>query len=102
MISLNDEPDRIIYGRVYMYDEQTKTLIMKVIDTETYKETKQEHMIGMGVYNVVNVTYRGIDYTAPALSEDQIDEEWTVGEVDNKSNEYKEADKAFKAMLKDS
>ena len=84
-----------------MYDEQTKTLIMKVIDVEAYKETKQEYIIGMGVYNVVNVTYRGIDYSAPAISEEQMNEEYSVGEIDNKSNEFKEADKAFKAMIRD-
>ncbi len=51
---------RIIYGRVYLYDELTKTLILKVIDADRFKETKEEVIIGMGVYNTANVQWEGV------------------------------------------
>ena len=102
IISPTDEPDRLIYGRVYFFDDTNKTLILKVVDTEAYKEGKQEHIIGMGVYNTANVIERGFDFGAPKLTEEEEDEEFQIGEIDKTKTEYKEADKAYKAMLKDS
>ena len=67
MISINDEPDKIIYGRVYLYDEQTKTLILKLIDSSLYTQKKEELIIGMGIYNSTNITFKGNDPTAKEI-----------------------------------
>ena len=56
----------------------------------------------MGVYNTANVIERGFDFSAPTLTEEEEDEEFQTGEIDKTKTEYKEADKAYKAMLKDS
>jgi hypothetical protein len=40
IISPMDEPDRMIYGRVYFFDDTNKTLILKVVDTEACKQGK--------------------------------------------------------------
>jgi hypothetical protein len=71
IISPTDEPDRLIYGRVYFFDDTNKTLILKVVDTEAYKEGKQEYIIGMGVYNTANIIERGFDFSAPKLTEEE-------------------------------
>ena len=101
MISPSDDPDRIIYGRVYFFDDTNKTLILKVIDGEAYKANKQEHMVGMGLYNTANIIERGFDFSAPILTEEEANAGYQVGEVDKTRIEYKEADKAYKNMLKD-
>jgi hypothetical protein len=67
MISINDEPDKLIYGRVYLYDEQTKTLIMKVIDSTLYSQKKEEIIVGMGIYNSANITFKGNDPSAKEI-----------------------------------
>ena len=72
IISPSDEPERVIYGRVYFFDETNKTLILKVVDTEAYKRDRQEHIVGMGMYNTANIIERGFDFNAPALSEEEI------------------------------
>ena len=102
LISPIDEPERIIYGRVYFYDDTNKTLILKVVDPELYKSSKQEHVIGMGVYNTANVIERGFDFTAKTLTEEEVIQGFQAGEIDKSKIEYKEADKAYKNMLKDS
>jgi hypothetical protein len=101
IISPSDDPDKIIYGRVYFFDDTNKTLILKVMDTEAYLKKKSEFMIGMGMYNSANIIERGFDFTAPALSEDEIMNGYQLGEIDKSKIEYKEADKAYKIMLKD-
>ena len=99
LISPVDEPSRTIYGRVYFYDEANKTLILKVVDAETYRASKQEHIIGMGVYNTANIVERGFDFSAKTLREEEVLEGYQAGEIDQTKIEYKEADKAYKNML---
>ena len=59
LIMIKTDFDRIVYGRVYMYDESTKTLILKVIDHELYQQNKSEQITGMGVYNAANCEFVG-------------------------------------------
>jgi len=101
IISPSDDPEKLIYGRVYFFDDNNKTLILKVVDTEAYRKNKQEHIIGMGMYNTANIIERGFDFTAPMISEEEINHEYQTGEVDRSKYEYREADKAYKNMLKD-
>lgn len=101
IISPSDDPDKLIYGRVYFFDDTNKILVLKVVDTEAYKKNKQEHIIGMGMYNTANIIERGFDFTAPTISEDEISHGYQTGEVDKSKYEYREADKAYKNMLKD-
>jgi hypothetical protein len=42
-----------------MYDESTKTLILKVIDHELYLAKQTEQIMGMGVYNAANCEFVG-------------------------------------------
>lgn len=42
-----------------MYDESTKTLILKVIDSDLYQSTSTEQIVGMGVYNAANCEFVG-------------------------------------------
>jgi|LauGreDrversion4_2_1035121.scaffolds.fasta_scaffold687883_1 hypothetical protein len=100
LISPIDEPEKTIYGRVYFYDDTNKTLILKIVDPETFKATKQEHIIGMGVYNTANIIERGFDFTVKALSVEEYDQEFQAGDV-SKNSDFRDADKTFKTMLKD-
>ena len=56
----------------------------------------------MGVYNTANIIERGFDFTAKILSEEEVNQGYQAGEIDQSKIEYKEADKAYKSMLKDS
>ena len=47
--STSSAEDEIVKGRVFLYDDQTKTLILKIFDPES----KQQ--IGMGLYNSQNI-----------------------------------------------
>lgn len=69
LIRITTEFNKTVYGRVYLYDEQFKTLILKVIDTQTYIDTRNEVPIGMAVYNVNNVKFEGEEIGAREISE---------------------------------
>lgn len=111
LIKIKTDFGATVYGRVYLYEEQTKTLILskfekltftEVIDDEYYKENKTESIVGMGVYNCANIQFEGVELDTRRLSEQELQEEYQTGELpaeDKQSSEYKEADKNFKAQL---
>ena len=54
--------DEIVKGRIYLYDDSTKTLILKLWkDSEIEEQDSQKgYQIGMGVYNALNVSLEKI------------------------------------------
>ena len=74
---------------MYFFDVTIKTLILKVVDSEAFMEGKQEHIIGMGVYNTANVIERGFDFSAFKLTEEDEDEELQTGDIGNCKTENK-------------
>lgn len=94
LIKITTEFGQTVYGRVYIYDEQFKTLILKVIDTQIYIDTREEIVTGMAVYNVNNVKYEGEETGARELTEAEI-LEYQAGEIDANAEHYQEAYKAF-------
>lgn len=95
LIRITTEFGKTVYGRVYLYDEQFKTLILKVIDTQIYLDSRDEAAIGMAVYNVNNVKFEGEETGARELSEQEIIDEYLAGEIDPNAEHYQEAYKAF-------
>ena len=53
------------------------------------------------MYNTANIIERGFDFSAPTLSEEEMEHGYQVGELDKSKYEYREADKVYKNMLKD-
>ena len=94
LIKIKTNYGKLVYGRVYIYDEQSKTLILKVIDSQIYTEQKEEVVTGMAVYNVGNVTYVGEEEDARDLTEEKIID-YQAGHIDCASEHYQEAYKAF-------
>ncbi|TNV71074.1 hypothetical protein FGO68_gene10095 [Halteria grandinella] len=86
-----------------MYDESTKTLILKVIDSDLYQSTSTEQIVGMGVYNAANCEFVGCVGGQRGLSEEEVREEYETGDIGSEKQtvEYREADKEFKRLLKD-
>jgi hypothetical protein len=73
LIRITTDYGKLVYGRVYLYDEQSKTLILKVIDSEIYLEQPHtEVFTGMAVYNVGNVKFEGEETGARELTEEEI------------------------------
>lgn len=72
LIKITTEFGKTVYGRVYLYDEQFKTLILKVIDTQIFIDSKNEVITGMAVYNVATVKFEGEETGARELSEEEI------------------------------
>ena len=72
-----------------------------MIDEELYQRSGEEQVTGMGVYNAGNIEFEGIVQGARALTEEELKNEYETGEIhfEKQTQEYKEADKAFKAML---
>ena len=66
-IRLHDSSESV-KGRVFLYDDQTKTLILKLWDDETQSQT------GMGLYNAGNIQLEKIhvleDEMPDPISED--------------------------------
>ncbi len=76
LIRIRTDYGQVVYGRVYLYDEQSKTLILKVIDDQIYTQSKEEIVTGMGVYNVANIKYEGEETNARELTQEEIDSEY--------------------------
>jgi len=76
LIKIRTDYGKVVYGRVYLYDEQSKTLILKVIDDQIYTQSKEEIITGMGVYNVANIKYEGEEQNARELTQEEIDSEY--------------------------
>ena len=57
--------DEIVKGRVFLYDDQTKTLILKIFEPES----KQQ--IGMGLYNSQNIQLEKIHVLEDIMESDE-------------------------------
>jgi ClpP class serine protease len=86
-----------------MYDESTKTLILKVIDKPLFQESSEELITGMAVYNAANVDFLGIVERQRPLTEEELRNEYETGDIqtEKQTQEYKEADREFKRMVKE-
>lgn len=69
LVRIRTDYGKLVYGRVYLYDEQSKTLILKVIDDLIYTQSKEEVITGMGVYNVANIKYEGEEPNAKEITQ---------------------------------
>jgi hypothetical protein len=68
LIRIRTDYGKLVYGRVYLYDEH-----LKVIDSEIYLEQPHtEVFTGMAVYNVGNVKFEGEETGARELTEEEI------------------------------
>lgn len=54
---------------------------MKVIDAERYRETGEEVIVGMGLYNTMNVKWEGVETGARQIENEEMVEEYEAGEI---------------------
>ena len=60
MISIRlNNTDEVVKGRIYLYDDTTKVLILKLWKDAEH-EGERGRQVGMGVYNALNVTLEKI------------------------------------------
>ena len=98
-IKLKDS-DELVKGRVYLYDDITKTLILKIWDEDLHECT------GMGIYNSNNIVLDKIHVLSDLQTEEEMAIEYSCTEdsynkivMDRKAKFCKEQVEARKLLL---